>query len=218
MTSDQNGNPEPMRDILARSPVMPIITVSDAADAADLARALVAGGIRAFEVVLRTPDAAKAVAAMVAAAPEAKVGMGTLRSPADVAVAVASGAAFGVSPGVTERLAEAIHHHGLPFLPGVQSASEVMRAAELGFATQKLFPANVVGGLAWLRAMAPVFPEVAFCPTGSIRPPDIPAYLAERNCHAVGGSWMVPPDRIRERDWAAIEALARNAAAFRRPA
>lgn len=206
--------PLSMRQVLARSPVMPVLTVTDAESAADLARALVAGGVMTFEIVLRTPAALPAFAAMLAATPEASIGIGTIVHPDDVRRAVDAGAAFGVSPGLTPGLAEAVRSAGLPFLPGVQTASEVMQARDWGFRELKLFPANLAGGVAWLEAMAPVFPDVLFCPTGSIRPPDIARYLAQPNCLAVGGSWVAPKALVEARDWAAISALARQASAF----
>ena len=209
-----------MREILARGPVMPILTIADASLAGDLARALVAGGVFTFEVVLRTQGALDALKAMVAAVPEASIGVGTLLNAADVSRAQDAGAAFGVSPGLTRDLAQAARGCGLPFIPGVATASEVMQAREFGFREMKLFPANVAansgGGVAWLQAMCPVFPDVVFCPTGGIKPADIPAFLAEPNCMTVGGSWVVPKDKLAAKDWAAIEKLAAQAAAFKR--
>jgi 2-dehydro-3-deoxyphosphogluconate aldolase/(4S)-4-hydroxy-2-oxoglutarate aldolase len=201
-----------MREILARGAVMPILTIADAGRAADLARALVAGGVTVFEVVLRTPAAIDALRAMIEAAPDASVGLGTILTPADVARATAAGAAFGVSPGLTPDLAHAVRAAEFPFIPGVATAREA------GFRELKLFPANVAGGVAWLQAMAAVFPDTLFCPTGGIKPADIPGYLAQPNCAAVGGSWIVPKDKLDAKDWQAIEALARQAAGFKRGA
>ncbi|MFN8702098.1 MAG: keto-deoxy-phosphogluconate aldolase, partial [Rhodospirillales bacterium] len=127
-----------------------------------------------------------------------------------------AGAAFGVSPGLTRDLAQAARGCGLPFIPGVATASEIMQAREFGFREMKLFPANVSGGVAWLQAMGPVFPDVVFCPTGGIKPADIPTFLAEPNCTTVGGSWVVPKDKLAAKDWAGIEKLAAQAAAFKR--
>ncbi len=208
---------ETMRRILARGCVMPILTIPDASVAADLARALVAGGVMTFEVVMRTPAALDAVKAMIAAAPEASIGVGTILTPEHAQLAKDAGAAFGVSPGLTPDLAAAVQAIGLPFLPGVQTASEVMAARAAGFTALKLFPANVVGGVGWLQALAPVFPDIQICPTGGIRPTDIPAYLAEPNCVTVGGSWVVPKPLLAARDWAGIEALARQASSFAKP-
>jgi 2-dehydro-3-deoxyphosphogluconate aldolase / (4S)-4-hydroxy-2-oxoglutarate aldolase len=205
-----------MREILGRGPVMPILTIADASLAGDLARALVAGGVFTFEVVLRTPHALDALKAMIAAAPDASIGLGTVLTAADVTRAQDAGAAFGVSPGLTRDLAQAVRSCGFPFIPGVATASEIMQAREFGFREMKLFPANVAGGVGWLQAMGPVFPDVTFCPTGGIKPADIPAFLAEPNCSTVGGSWVVPKDLLAAKDWAGIEKLARQAAAFKR--
>lgn len=197
-----------MRDILSRASVMPVLTVHDASVAADLARALVDGGVLVFEVLMRTPAAAEAIRSMVKAAPEAQVGAGTLLRSEDVVRAVDAGAAFGVAPGLTPELAKAVQTAGLPFLPGVSSASEVMQAMEFGFSELKLFPAQGGAGVAWLQTMAGVFPSVTFCPTGGIKPADVPNYLALPNCGTVGCSWVAPVDLVRAHDWAAITALA----------
>ncbi len=201
-----------MREILARTPVMPILTIHDAAIAGDLARALVEGGIPVFEVVLRTPATLDAVRAMIEAAPEADVGIGTLLTPEDVQRAVDAGAAFGVSPGLTPALAKAVRSAGLPFLPGVASASEIMCAMESGFLELKYFPAHGRGGVTWINSMSGVFPQVTFCPTGGITPDHIPEYLALPNCGTVGGSWVTPARSIKTGDWRAITDLARRAA------
>ena len=202
----------PLRRFLARCPVMPILTVHDVQLAGPLARALVAGGVTVFEVVMRTPAACAAVVAMRAAAPEAAVGMGTLLGPDDVDRAVAAGAAFGVSPGLTAPLAAAAKARGLPLLPGVATPGEVMAARDHGFRELKFFPANGTAGIAFLQAVAPVFPDIVFCPTGGIRPVDVPTYLKLPNCPTVGGSWVAPPELARAGDWAGITALARTAA------
>jgi 2-dehydro-3-deoxyphosphogluconate aldolase / (4S)-4-hydroxy-2-oxoglutarate aldolase len=206
--------PSLLRQYLARCPVMPILTVHDVAVAAPLARALVAGGVTVFEVVLRTAAACDAVVAMRAAAPEAVVGMGTLLGPDDVAKAVAAGAAFGVSPGLTSALAAAAIGHGLPLLPGVATPGEVLAARDHGFRELKFFPANGSAGIPFLQALAPVFPDTVFCPTGGIRPADVPAYRKLPNCPTVGGSWLTPQELVTAGDWSGITALARQAAAF----
>jgi 2-dehydro-3-deoxyphosphogluconate aldolase/(4S)-4-hydroxy-2-oxoglutarate aldolase len=180
--------PRTMREILARTPVMPILTIHDASTAGDLAQALVKGGIHVFEVVMRTPQAVAAVKAMREATPEADIGMGTLMTPEDVIRAHHAGAQFGVSPGLTPELAQAIQAHRMAFLPGVATASEVMQARAFGLKELKYFPAQGPIGAAWLKDMSQVFPDVIFCPTGGIRPPHIPDYLALPNCSTVGGS------------------------------
>ena len=201
-----------MRGILARGPVMPILTLPDASRAADLAHALVAGGVMVFEVLLRTPAALDALRAMKRAEPAASIGLGTVLCADDIDRAVSAGADFAVAPGFTLNLATAAQRAGLPLLPGVSSASEVMLARDLDLNALKLFPANVIGGVAWLKAMAPVFPMITFCPTGGIKPADIPDYLAQPNCSTVGGSWVVPNELLAAADWSAISARARQAA------
>jgi 2-dehydro-3-deoxyphosphogluconate aldolase/(4S)-4-hydroxy-2-oxoglutarate aldolase len=201
--------------ILARGPVIPVLTVENAAIAGDLARALLDGGVDVFEVTLRTEGAFAAFAAMRRAAPAAAIGIGTLRDPADVARAAAEGADFGVSPGCTPALLAAAAAAGLPFLPGVQTASEVLAAREAGLRHLKLFPAMVAGGLGWLDAMAPVFADIRFCPTGGIGAAEAPAFLARPNVACVGGSWLAPRALVAAGDWAAITALARAARALR---
>ncbi|GHU31522.1 ketohydroxyglutarate aldolase [Betaproteobacteria bacterium] len=204
-----------MREILACAPVLPVLTVHDADVAGNLARALVDGGVRVFEVLMRTPAAAEAIRAMVKAAPEAQVGAGTLLRAEDVERAVDAGAAFGVAPGLTEALGRAVNAAGLPFLPGVSTASEVMAAMEQGFLELKFFPAHGSAGITWLQSMAGVFPTVTFCPTGGIKVEHVPGYLALPNCGTIGCSWVAPADLVRTRDWKAITELARKAAAMK---
>jgi len=209
-------NPRTMREMLARTPVMPILTLHDARWAGDLALALVRGGISVFEVVMRTPQSVAALRAMLEATPEADIGMGTLMTPADVQTARQAGAKFGVSPGLTPELAGAIAATQFPFLPGVATASEVMQARGWGLKELKYFPAQGAAGAHWIKDMSGVFPDVLFCPTGGIRPADIPTYLKLPNCSTVGGSWVVPQDMLGDRDWAGITALAQQASAFAR--
>lgn len=204
-----------LSSMLARSPVLPILTVDNEAAALPLAEALVTNGILAFEVLMRTPAAAQAAAAMQRSFPEADVGLGTLRTPDDVARACDSGVAFGVSPGLTAELAGSAKDSCLPLLAGVQTPGEVMQAAAVGLRALKLFPAGVVGGVNWLDAVAPVFPDIVFCPTGGIGPEQIPSYLTRDNCLAVGGSWVAPRTLIQAGDWGGIAVLARQAASFR---
>ncbi len=204
-----------MRELLNRTPVMPILTLQDADSAPDVARALLAGGVSVFEVVLRTSAAVQAVKNIRQAVPEATVGMGTLMTPQDIDTALAAGAMFGVSPGLTDELAQAVQAKNFPFLPGVATASEVMAARRWGFRELKYFPAQGSAGVKWLGDMRGVFPDVQFCPTGGIRPPDIPAYLALANCNTVGGSWVVPTDSLQAKDWSAITQLAKQASGMR---
>jgi 2-dehydro-3-deoxyphosphogluconate aldolase/(4S)-4-hydroxy-2-oxoglutarate aldolase len=200
--------------VIAAAPVIPVLIVDDLATAAPLARALVAGGLRALEVTLRTPVALEAIRAMRAACPDAFVGAGTLRSPADVAACRAAGAAFGVSPGGPESLLDAVRDW--PFLPGCATATEAMRLADRGFRVVKFFPAEQAGGAGYLKALASPLPDVRFCPTGGVTLANAPAYLGLPNVAVVGGSWVAPAEAVRAGDWARIEALAREAAALGR--
>jgi len=198
--------------VLDLAPVLPVVVLDDAAVAVPLARALVAGGLRAIEVTLRTPAALDALRAIAAEVPEAVVGAGTVVTPDQVSACVDAGARFLVGPGWTEGLLEAMAGSGLPFLPGVSAVSEVMALLERGVREMKFFPAEASGGTAWLKALAGPLPQARFCPTGGITPASAPEYLALPNVGCVGGSWMVPAEAVAARDWARIEELAREAA------
>lgn len=208
--------PTTLRSLLHRVPVMPILTIDDASQAADLAKALLAGGLSVFEVLVRTPAALQAIENIARACPEAAVGAGTLLSAADVSAAIDAGAAFGVAPGLTPALAAAVRAKAFPFLPGVSSASEVMVALEQGFLEQKFFPAHSAAGVAGLKMLGPVFPQVLFCPTGGITAADVAHYLRLDNCKTVGCSWVAPAALVRARDWSGITRLAAQAVAIGR--
>lgn len=193
------------------APVVPVLVIDDAGHAKMLAQALVAGGLLALEVTLRTPAALDAIRAM-AEVPGGVVGAGTLLTPADVKAAKAAGARFGVSPGATERILDACAEHALPLLPGAATASEVMALLERGHSVQKFFPAEQAGGAGFLKALSSPLPQVSFCPTGGITAESAGHYLALDNVLCVGGSWVAPPAAVAAGDWAAIERLARAAA------
>ena len=201
--------------VCALAPVVPVLVIDDIAIAALLARALVAGGLPALEVTLRTPVALDAIRAM-AEVPGGMVGAGTLLTPADVKAAKKAGARFGVSPGATDRIIGACEDEGLPLLPGAVTATEVMVLLEKGFTVQKFFPAEAVGGVPALRSLGQPIPQVKFCPTGGISLKNARDYLSLPNTLCVGGSWVAPKDKIASGDWAGIEALAREAAALPR--
>ena len=203
------------REILALSPVMPVIALDRLSDAVPLARALVRGGIRLLEVTLRTPVALDCVRAIRAEVPEAVVGVGTIVTPADLEESIEAGAAFGVSPGASAALLRAAAASPLPFVPGVMTPSDVINAIDAGFHTMKLFPAAQAGGLEMLKALGGPFPHARFCPTGGVTLQSAPALLALKNVVCVGGSWLTPSALIANGDWAAIETLARDAAALR---
>ncbi len=200
--------------LASHGPVIPVIVIQRLDDAVPLAEALVAGGVRVLEVTLRTPVALRAMELM-AKVPGAIVGAGTLRSPADVLNAKNAGCEFGVSPGFTEALADACALHGLPLLPGVSTASEVMRANAAGYGFLKLFPAVAVGGVNLLKALGGPFPDVAFCPTGGISLETAPSFLKLPNVKVCGGSWLTPQDAVDAKDWARITRLAAEASALR---
>jgi 2-dehydro-3-deoxyphosphogluconate aldolase/(4S)-4-hydroxy-2-oxoglutarate aldolase len=199
------------------APVVPVLVIDDLAHARPLAEALVAGGLPALEVTLRTPVALDAIRAM-AEVPGGVVGAGTLLTPADVKAAKAAGATFGVSPGATERIIAACEDAGLPLLPGAATASEIMVLLEKGYTVQKFFPAEQAGGAAYLKSIGSPIPQVKFCPTGGISLKIAPDYLTLKNILCVGGSWVAPKEAMAKGDWAAITTLAREAAALPRSA
>ncbi|MFI9005002.1 bifunctional 4-hydroxy-2-oxoglutarate aldolase/2-dehydro-3-deoxy-phosphogluconate aldolase [Streptomyces sp. NPDC053541] len=201
-------------DLAPAAPVVPVVVIEDAADAVPLARALVAGGLPLIEVTLRTPAALDAIRAIGQEVPEAVVGAGTVVSAAAVANAAGAGARFLVSPGWTGGLLDAMRGSGLPFLPGVSTASEVVALLEQGVTDMKFFPAQAAGGVPYLGSLAGPLPRARFCPTGGISLATAPAYLSLPNVACVGGTWMLPADALATRDWARVEALAREAAAL----
>lgn len=201
--------------VLDLAPVVPVVVIEDAADAVPLARALVAGGLPAIEVTLRTPVALEAIRAIAAEVPDAVVGVGTVIAADAVDAAVAAGARFLVSPGWTERLLDAMKASGVPFLPGVSTTSEVVALLERGVSEMKFFPAEAAGGTAYLKSLAGPLPQARFCPTGGISLASAPSYLALKNVGCVGGTWMLPADAIASKNWARVEALAREAAGLR---
>jgi 2-dehydro-3-deoxyphosphogluconate aldolase/(4S)-4-hydroxy-2-oxoglutarate aldolase len=204
------------RSILALAPVIPVLTIERLEHAVPLAQALCAGGLCVLEVTLRTPPALAAIEAMRKAVPDAVVGVGTLAKPQDFVDAARAGAQFGVSPGLTAELANAARQAPFPLLPGIMTPSELIAGLGWGFNTFKLFPAQQAGGIGMLKALGAPFPEVLFCPTGGITRATAPEFLALPNVACVGGSWIAPADKVRAGDWAAIEALARDAASLAR--
>lgn len=203
------------REICGLAPVIPVLVIDDASKAADLARALVAGGLPALEVTLRTSAALDAIKAM-AAVPGGVVGAGTLITPDDVKAAKAAGATFGVSPGATDRLLQACEDEDLPLLPGGATATEAMALLERGYSVQKFFPAEASGGAPALKSIGAPLPQVSYCPTGGVSLKNAPNYLSLSNTLCVGGSWVAPKAMVDSGDWAGIEALAREASQLAR--
>jgi len=205
-----------IENILRLSPVIPVVTIDDASLAADLARALVSGGIRVIEVTLRTDAALRAIENIARKVPEISVGAGTVLGATDLQNAVQAGAAFAISPGATPELLAAGRQSRIPYLPAIATASELMSGLAAGYRFFKYFPANVAGGVAGLKAFNGPFSQARFCPTGGVTPSTANGYLELPNVLCVGGSWITPLDLQTAHDWRQIEALARAAAALRR--
>ncbi|AWS44732.1 bifunctional 4-hydroxy-2-oxoglutarate aldolase/2-dehydro-3-deoxy-phosphogluconate aldolase [Streptosporangium sp. 'caverna'] len=201
--------------LLGIAPVIPVVVIDDLETAVPLARALVAGGLPVIEVTLRTVHALKAIQRIAAEVPEAVIGAGTVRTHGDVLASVEAGAKFLVSPGSTPTLLDAMEASGVPFLPGVATASEVMALAERGLTEMKFFPAEAAGGLPYLKSLGGPLPDVRFCPTGGIKLSTAPDYLALPNVGCVGGTWLTPADALAAGDYSRIEKLAAEAAALR---
>ena len=198
-------------DLLGLAPIVPVVVLDDAADAIPLAEALVAGGLPVIEVTLRTPAGLDAIAAIADKVPDAVVGAGTVNTVDLVRQSVDAGAQFLVSPGSTDSLLDAMSGSGLAFLPGVATASEVMRLLERGITEMKFFPAEASGGTTFLRSLASPLPQARFCPTGGITPTSAASYLEVPNVGCIGGTWLTPRDAVASGDWNRIEELARHA-------
>lgn len=201
-------------EIFALSPVIPVVTIDDVEQAVPLAQALAAGGVPIIEVTLRTATALGAIAAIAADVPEICLGVGTIWTATDLHRAIDAGAHFGVSPGATSRLLDAVVESRLPFLPGCQTASEIADRVERGFEGVKFFPAETSGGAPALKGLTAVFPDTSFCPTGGVKPTNARDYLGIRGVDVVGGSWLTPKDAVAAGDWSKITATAREAAAL----
>ncbi len=198
------------REICAMAPIMPVLVVEDAGHARPLAEALVAGGLPALEVTLRTAAALDVIREM-AQVPGGVVGAGTLVTPADAEAAKDAGAQFGVSPGATDALLDACEQIGLPILPGAATASEAMRLLARGYDMLKFFPAEASGGAPALKAIGAPLPQISFCPTGGVSPANADSYLSLSNVVCAGGSWVAPHDLVQRGDWGAIKQSAAEA-------
>lgn len=195
--------------LMRRSPVIPVVVVKKAVHAVPLSRALARGGVPVVEITLRTPAALDAIRAAADEVPEAVIGAGTLLTTKDVKAAKAAGARFGVSPGISRALIEASLDAGLPLLPGVATASEIILGLEHGLDRFKLFPAEQVGGRALLKALSGPFPNVGFCPTGGVTLETSAKYLALPNVICVGGSWLAPQAALDAGDWGGVTRIAK---------
>lgn len=200
-----------MLDLLRTAPVIPVVRIEQAEHAVPMAQALVQGGLPVIEVTLRTPAALEAAERIAREVPQAVVGIGTVTEPDDFTRARDAGARFAVSPGLTDALLEASQQVALPFLPGVMTPSEALRAAAAGFQALKLFPAEQAGGAGMLKALYGPLRELRFCPTGGVSPGNMAAYLALPNVICVGGSWLVPDKALATGDWPLITRIAASA-------
>lgn len=201
------------QEILAGGPVVPVMVVQKLEHAVPLARALVDGGIRVLEITLRTPVALEAIRQIRREVPAAVAGAGTVTRGEELAAVAAAGALFAISPGVTDDLLDAGNRGPIPLIPGISTVSELMTGLVRGYGHFKFFPAEAVGGVPMLKAIAGPFPDVVFCPTGGITPANYREYLALRNVACVGGSWVAPQAAVEQGDWARITELAREAVA-----
>lgn len=206
---------ERLAAILSQTPVIPVLTFSDARSGVETAKALRDGGLTVLEVTMRTPKALEALKAIVDEVDGVTVGAGTILEPEHVQQAIESGAAFLVSPGSASRLLGAASEAPVPWLPGVSTASEAMQLAERGATFAKFFPAGPAGGPSFLKALVSPLPELHFVPTGGIDMSNVRDYLVLRNVACCGGSWVAPQDAVDAGDWGKIEALAKEAAALK---
>jgi 2-dehydro-3-deoxyphosphogluconate aldolase/(4S)-4-hydroxy-2-oxoglutarate aldolase len=205
--TDATSNPSP-GSLLDRVPVIPVVVLHDVAHAVPVAEALVEGGVPVIELTLRTPAALRCIEEIATQVPGILLGAGTVVTPAQARDAQSAGAEFLVSPGTTERLVAAMQDTGLPHLPGAATVSEVLRLLELGYTEMKLFPAEVSGGVGFLKAVGGPVPQARFCPTGGITESSAPSYLSLPNVGCVGGTWLTPADALHDKDWARIRRLA----------
>lgn len=205
---------KPLLDILNAQPVIPVVAVDSAAEGVGLARALVAGGLTAIEITLRTPAAIDAIRAVASEVPEAVCGAGTILGPRQFDLAVSAGAKFIVSPGTSVELLDAAKGSPVPLLPGAATPSELMAMIQEGYEVLKFFPAEQSGGVAYLKSLAPVFQSLSFCPTGGISMKNVNDYLALPNVVCVGGSWVAPKELVSAGRFEEVTRLAREASAL----
>lgn len=201
------------KTILTACPVMPVMVIQNADDAVPMAKALCAGGIRVLEITLRTPAALESIKRIAQEVPEAIVGAGTIITTQQLHAVTEAGAVFAISPGLTPTLLHAANEGSIALIPGIATLSELIMGMEYGYECFKFFPAEAAGGVPMLKAIAGPIPQVTFCPTGGISPQNYQAYLALDNVACVGGSWLVPADAVKAKNWQAITDLAKAAVA-----
>lgn len=203
--------------ICASAPVIPVLTLENVDQALGIGTALVNGGLKVLEITLRSDYGLSAIKQLKKALPDAIIGAGTVLTPQQYEACVEAGADFIVSPGCTAQLLLHGSQSEVPLLPGIATVSEAMAAMELGYGRFKLFPAAVVGGMDFLKAIGGPISQLKFCPTGGVKPTNAADYLALSNVMCVGGTWLTPAALVEQGDWQAIEALARQAAALAAP-
>ena len=199
-------------DLLAAQRIVPVVVIDDADNAVPLANALIENGLGAIEVTLRTAAGLDAIERIAKDVPGMLVGAGSVRRPAQVAEVKSAGAQFAVCPGSSGALLDAVADAELPFIPGAVTPSEMLALLDRGYTLQKFFPAELSGGIAFLKAVAAPIPEVSFMPTGGIRAESAVDYLALPNVACVGGTWIAPDDLLRAKDFRAIGELSAAAA------
>ena len=203
-----------MKELLSEYPIIPVVVIEQIEDAVPLAKSLVAGGLSVIEVTLRTPAAIAGIEDIIENVPGAVVGSGTVCSESQLQMSIELGCKFAVSPGATDSLLKKARDSGFNYLPGVSSASEVMRGLEYGYDTFKFFPAEAVGGTTLLKSLHGPFGDVKFCATGGIGLDNVMSYLSLTNFLSVGGSWITPSKLIKEKRWSEIERLASQASSL----
>ena len=203
-----------MKELLSEYPIIPVVVIEQIEDAVPLAKSLVAGGLSVIEVTLRTPAAIAGIEDIIENVPGAVVGSGTVCSESQLQMSIELGCKFAVSPGATDSLLKKARDSGFNYLPGVSSASEVMRGLEYGYDTFKFFPAEAVGGTNLLKSLHGPFGDVKFCATGGIGLDNVMSYLSLANVLSVGGSWITPSKLIKEKRWSEIERLASQASSL----
>lgn len=197
------------REVMGVSKIIPVMSVNSVEESLRLCEALIEGGISIFEITLRTPCAVDAIAAVAKEFPNATTGAGTVLNPEQFKMVEDAGATFAISPGLTKSIAE--YENAIPLLPGVASASEIMQGLEYGYDAFKLFPANIVGGVNALKSFGAPFGDVVFCPTGGVNAANAKEFLALKNVLCVGGSWIVPAEAIKAKNFAEITRLSKEA-------
>lgn len=200
-------------DILQTGPVIPVMVIEKIEHAVPVAEALLAGGVKVLEITLRTPVAIDAIRAISSEVPGAIVGAGTVVTPEELEMVADAGGTFALSPGLTPTMLEAANRGTIGFIPGIATSSELMVGMEMGYNVFKFFPAEAAGGVKAVKSIGGPFPGCTFCPTGGISPSNYRDYLALKNVACVGGSWLVPGEAVRNRDWGKITHLAGEAVA-----